>query len=113
MAAFGETIIYTPADQAFAAFECLARKEEPTVVDELEGNVVADRCLLRVSHAALVDGGLAEPTKQISRGQAGDTVARKNIKGETEAWIVVNATPDEELGEWVLELKKNIRVTPS
>ena len=74
MAAFGETIIYTPADSVFEPFECMADFGiEPETDDSLEPHKVTDKCRCRIRYEALNNGGVDQPVKQVS-GKTGDTI---------------------------------------
>jgi len=111
MAAFGSDITYHPSDSMIGAFAGRAEFGlEPEIIDELQRNVVADRCRCRIQHSMLTSAGVISPTPARER-QAGDTITRKDFNGSDQIWTVVDIEP-EEGGTWILTLERNLRIVP-
>lgn len=110
-AAFGSVITYTPADVGIIPFSTTGVFEN-FVVEEASSRVVRDLFTCRILHSDLSAEGISAPTVQTS-SQIGDTITRKDISGSDEVWLVTQAEPDQDYGEWVLTLEKDVRFIPT
>jgi hypothetical protein len=110
-AAFGSVITYTPAGGILPPFSTTGVWEN-FVIDEMGARVVRDVFTCRVLHSVLAEAGVIAPTIQTS-SQVGDSITRKDINNADEVWVVTQAEPDQEYGEWVLTLEKSVRFIPT
>jgi hypothetical protein len=110
-AAFGSVITYTPAGGVIPAFSATGVWEN-FVIDEMGARVVRDVFTCRVLHSVLSAGGVTAPTIQ-TNSQIGDTITRHDIAGADEVWVVTQAEPDQDFGEWVLSVEKSVRFIPT
>lgn len=105
---WGQTVTYTPGNQAIAAFECTA-----IVGPEKDGSDTDWRRKIRefnVQGSDLTDQGLTEPTDNRT-GSSGDTVTIVGPNGD-EVWQISSyPQPLYQGGEWVCILEKELTPT--